>query len=211
MATMVKLKCPECGKKFSRNIGEVRRIRHRGRNAYCGHLCAGLAVNRRRRKTPVVITKVCPICSGPVITVEGRHEATFCSPRCASTGSVTPARRAAARLAGRENSKKNFILGPVLGMRQREAWKNRRIGDFLDGRLVAHVFEYRVGEYIFDLALPKQKLLVEFDSPYHRYESQKRKDRKKDKRAKRAGWRVHRIEVPLGIIDPKCLQAIFRR
>jgi len=211
MATMVSLVCSICGKAFQRSVGEVRRTLARGRNSYCSFKCTGVAVGRRCRRERVSIEKTCPVCGDNFETIEGRHAATFCSRSCASKGSVTPARRAKARLSGTENSKLNFrtAKAQAASMRQREAWKNRRIADFLAGRGEEHVFEFPLRGFIFDLAFPQRKLLVEFDGPYHKGQKQLKADKRKDAVVRRAGWRVVRIETASGLINPECLRGVL--
>lgn len=67
-------------------------------------------------------------------------------------------------------------------------------------------FEYVVAGYIFDLALSKRKVLIEFDGLYHEDATIKNSDRKKSKEAEKEGWRVVRIKTPSNeIINPKVL------
>ncbi len=83
--------------------------------------------------------------------------------------------------------------------------KYAEIRDFLGSAKIAYEFEYRVGRYIFDLALPDRHLLVEFDGPEHRTPSGLRRDVRRDATAFQAGWQVFRIPVRARQIVPASL------
>ena len=67
-------------------------------------------------------------------------------------------------------------------------------------------FEYKLGKYVFDLALLDTKTLVEFDGPYHRDPKQKQMDADKEKAAGIRGFVViRRLVKPAVVIDPETI------
>ena len=68
-------------------------------------------------------------------------------------------------------------------------------------------FEYRIGDYIFDLVLFDSREIVEFDGPYHRKPAQRASDKRKTKVAEANGFRVIRVQTNPGV--PVSLDAAF--
>lgn len=66
-------------------------------------------------------------------------------------------------------------------------------------RLGVHVvFEYSISgsKFIYDIAVPRLRLLIELDSPsYHRYPRQLRRDKIKTEEARRLGWELIRLKT----------------
>ena len=82
--------------------------------------------------------------------------------------------------------------------------------EVLEKAKIKHVFEYRIGRYIFDLALLDLKIVVEFDGRYHRCTTQQKSDRKKDEVAKGKGFIVVRREVQTAsVIHPDTIRDLF--
>lgn len=56
---------------------------------------------------------------------------------------------------------------------------------------------------IMDFLAPSRKLVVEVDGGYHRSAAQRRADARKDRRLKRAGYRVLRLSAELVLGSPR--------
>ncbi len=211
MPNFVSVCCEYCGKEFLRSAGEVNRSIRVGRRFFCNDSCAAKLINSERPNRRRPIEKICPLCGGSFTATTGSHEATFCSRSCASKGSVTKVRRDAARCSGLKSAAVGSFSKPefrAAALRKREFWKYRRLDDFLNGRRIPHVFEFLIGRRrIFDLAFVRRRLLVEFDAKYHTGK-QLDDDAKKTAYAERKGWRVIRISVPHGVIDPSVLKGL---
>ena len=73
----------------------------------------------------------------------------------------------------------------------RKELTNERLG-------VPVLFEYSISgsRFIFDIAVPRLRLLIELDSPsYHRYPRQLKRDKAKTEEARRLGWDLVRIKT----------------
>jgi very-short-patch-repair endonuclease len=96
------------------------------------------------------------------------------------------------------------LISPQETLKRREAWKYAALERVLEGR--KHEFEYKLGKYVFDLALLDTKTLVEFDGPYHRDPKQKQMDADKEKAAGIRGFVViRRLVKPAVVIDPETI------
>jgi len=84
------------------------------------------------------------------------------------------------------------------GLRRREWEKYDGIHGYLSAAGIPHDFEVPVGDFVYDLALPREKLLIEFDGRYHKSYAQRKADKKKDEEARKRGWRVVRVDVDAG-------------
>jgi len=143
-----------------------------------------------------------------VHTMTGAKSTTFCSRSCASKGSMSEERREAQRRGGLEQV--GNLISASETLRRREAWKYERLGKFLVLMGEDHVFEHPVGNYVFDLALPDRRTLVEFDGSYHWGPGQQGLDGTKDAVAKEAGWVVVRVETTTNqVIEPDVLYFLF--
>lgn len=203
MPTMVVLTCTRCGKSFERRTGEVNRARQRRTRIFCSLSCAAATGNAPKKAREII--KVCPYCSKRFRSSTHNKAASFCSRSCASRGSMTAERRHAQQSSGKAHA--SNLISPEESLRLREAWKYAIIEKVLSSR--PHEFEYRVGTYIFDLALLDTKTLIEFDGEDHNGEPQKSLDRKKDQAAERAGFIViRRPVVSATVIDPETIAGV---
>lgn len=81
--------------------------------------------------------------------------------------------------------------------RKKEKWKYEKIEIYLKENGFKYIFEYPFikEKIIYDLALPLEKILIEFDGKYHQYTYARTIDEKKDEVAIKYGWRLIRIPV----------------
>lgn len=210
------LQCDHCGNDFHRSTKEVNRHIKRGwDNSYCSQDCAIKHLNTSRGCPVEEIIKECKYCGKEFTTVTGSKSTSFCSRSCASKGSVTDLRRRTSL----EVSKKHFLHGGIHGlesiarlMKKREGWKYVELEALLKSLDINHEFEFLLPStnYIYDLALFDQKLLIEFDGPDHKGLKQIAKDKVKEMVATVSGaWNVVRIEVqPSSVIDPMCILSL---
>lgn len=92
------------------------------------------------------------------------------------------------------------LLSTQETLKRREGWKYVLLSAVLGGR--PHEFEFKLGAFIYDLALFDSKTLVEFDGPDHVVSA----DTKKDKAARQHGWKIERRKVrPAEVIHPSTL------
>jgi very-short-patch-repair endonuclease len=216
MPRFVQVVCVWCGKTVIKPEKEyVRQIRDRGKNVnwFCNRTCSVNFGNSLRSDLRVKVEKVCPYCTKTFSTMSGHNSATYCSKSCASSASVTDLRRESARKMGKINGKLNLVSSIeviALGLKTREAWKYKDLKEYLEAHKVSFEFEYVVGAYIFDLALPDIKTIIEFDGHEHNGLQQIEKDKKRDEFAISNGWIVKRIEVsPRTVIHPRVLYGII--
>ena len=155
----------------------------------------------------MLVEKICPHCKNKFTTLTGSKTATFCSRSCASAGSVTEKRRAAQSKGGIEQIKN--LISPEETLRLREMWKYTQLKSFLEFCNEPFEFEFRLGSYIFDLALPDKFIFVEFDGTYH-YGKQSKIDIEKDVFAESEGWKVVRKKVTNNtVIQPDVIFSIL--
>ena len=186
--------CAYCEKPFEKTNAEINRSIRTGRRHLCSLSCTAKLHNRERRKPSIL--KSCAYCGSEFVTRTSKHEATFCSRSCASAGSVTDKRRRAAQLAGRRNNNGN--IGAAKGLYGREKYKYEEVRKFLVDLGIRFKFEHRVENYVFDLALLDDRVLIEFDGRYHRGKAQQAKDAEKDSVARKHGFIVNRVETESG-------------
>jgi very-short-patch-repair endonuclease len=140
--------------------------------------------------------KKCKLC-GKEYTYSGKKtkETIYCSHSCASKGSVTDYQRKKAS----ETLKRNGILGDIHSIRnvlyKRELWKYAEIQNYLIENKITHEFEHIIGEYVFDLYLPSNNLVVEFDGPEHRQKRNFEYNYIKSQSVIEKGYKVIRIDV----------------
>jgi very-short-patch-repair endonuclease/endogenous inhibitor of DNA gyrase (YacG/DUF329 family) len=188
------LECGWCGKPFKKELKEVVRQWKKGREMfYCSTSCAAKKGNEHR-KAPE-IEKTCPVCNKIFKTVSNKHERTFCSPSCASSGSMTDARWEAVRKLVAGGYGKENLISPEEVLKKREAWKYINVKKHLENLNENFEFEYRMKDYIYDLALIDKKIFIEFDGPDHDGLVQVERDLLKNKVANKNGWQVKRIAV----------------
>jgi len=186
-----------------KDVKEANRSERLGRRFFCSSSCATRAGNVDRRAQEIVL--VCP-CGKRFQTTTRKKSAKHCSRGCASRFSVTETRREASRVSGLRTS--NLYPSDAASisaiLKRREAWKYAALERVLVGR--KHEFEYKLGKYVFDLALFDTKTLVEFDGPYHRDPKQKQTDANKEKAAGVRGFVVvRRLVKPAVVIDPETI------
>lgn len=196
MALMV-VRCAGCGGRVKKERSEVNRSRRLGRRLFCTQSCGAVTSNRVRRS--VAFTMPCPVCGVVFETTTHGKAKRHCSRSCASLGSVTPERRESQRTSGRKNAR--YLIGNDETLKRREAWKYTKLRRALRDR--QHEFEYRLGRYVFDLALFDVKVLVEFDGPYHSSVKQRVVDAKKERVASRHGFTVARRVVKPAAVIPR--------
>ncbi len=199
----VALRCSCCNEPFEREKGEINRQRKRGRTEFfCSLTCGANYTNAKRDDLRVEVTKVCPVCKNKFQTMTGSKSATFCSRSCASSGSVTENRLEEQSKAG--HAHRDNLLQAHETLRIREYWKYEKLKSFLSFVKESFEFEYPMGSYVYDLALIKRKLIIEFDGVYHGGTKQKEIDERKDVYAHSEGWKICRVAVkPNTLIDPQ--------
>jgi very-short-patch-repair endonuclease len=122
---------------------------------------------------------------------------------------MTEERREAQRQGGLSHA--GNLLSACQTLKIREGHKYTKLADFLTSRGVHHEFEYPLGDFVFDLALFNQRILVEFDSPYHSCEPMGVRDNLKDNAAVVEGWTVLRIATPVGVIITDPIERMFAK
>lgn len=186
------VKCKECGKDVIKEKKEVIRSIKLGRKFFCNNSCGAVYANRSKKSDEILIK--CEKCVNVFKSTTGARSAKqFCSRGCASAGSVTDYRREKAIETGKMNSENLLTVEDM--MKKREAFKYELMLVVLKEHKIDHEFEYRLGEYIFDLAIFDSEILVEFDEEYHNFKNQKISDDKKQKFAESKGFTVIRIET----------------
>ena len=102
-------------------------------------------------------------------------------------------RREAARRSGLENA--HNLFSPAETLKRREEWKYAALRETLVAAGRRFEFEFEIGAFVFDLALLDVKVIVEFDGSYHKDPRQREVDCRKDRAARKAGFRVVRRKV----------------
>lgn len=210
----ISLVCSWCGDNFKLRVAEFNRRSKLGKKRFfCCRSCAIYHQHEASGNNRVPVTKTCQYCKSKFKTMSGAKSASHCSRDCASAGSVTPKRLAAARAVGK---KKNFssmsaIHSIAKGLRTREWWKYIDLDAYLKRKKIAHVFEFSIPQTrrIFDLALVDLKVLVEFDGGEHSCARQRKIDHQKDSLAKRRGWRVVRIPDHGKVLPPRSIKNLI--
>jgi len=208
----VKIKCFWCNKNILILEKEYNYQKKKGRKYFfCSRSCSSKYGNNIREDRTERIENKCLQCQTIFTTVTGSRERKYCSRFCASAGSVTDHRREKAKMVGSKNIKKEGIKTVAASLRKREFWKYKRISYFLNFINEPHEFEYPLGKYIYDLALVKKKILIEFDGKEHRINSAKNNDNAKNLFAHKKQWVIFRIPTSRpGIISPEILYPILK-
>ena len=206
---LIELDCAYCGKIYEREKGEVNRQRKRGRiNFFCSLSCGAKYSNGRRDDLRVEILKKCLNCKKEFKTMTGCKSPSYCSRSCASKGSVSDYRLEAQSKAGKKHT--DNLIKTAETLKRREFWKYDRLKYFLDYEKEKYEFEFSLGSYIYDLALIKRKIFVEFDGKEHSYLKKYCYDKKKDSYALSLGWVVKRVEVEKNtVLNPEILYKIL--
>lgn len=207
----VDLMCGWCGKSIKVLKGEYTRQVKKGRKFFfCNNSCAAKKINAERPNRRILVKKICPHCKKEFTTMTGCKSATFCSRSCASAGSMSEKRREAQRKGGKDKTEN--LLTPEETLRLREAWKYTKLISFLEFCNETFVFEFRFGDYIFDLALPNRFIFVEFDGIGHSSKEQSKTDTTKDMFAEQEGWKVIRKKVQSNtVISSSILHDILKK
>lgn len=196
----VLIACVYCDRRLNKRKAEIDRQRRAGRTAFfCSLSCAAHYRNKARKSK--AIRRTCPACGAMFATTTKKRAARFCSRGCASRGSVTAHRRVQAQRSGRAN--RENLISPQMVLKRREAWKYVKLGAALAGR--PHEFEFcfpddEAATFVYDLALLEEKIVVEFDGPYHEVSAQREEDRLKDVFAQEHGWQVIRRLTPQNVV-----------
>lgn len=185
------VRCACCGKAVEKPVREINRSRRLGRRFFCSSSCAAIAGNAPKKSKK--FDAACPVCGIGFITSARRRSRRFCSRACASKGSVSEERREAAHRAGLVNA--GNLLSAVETLKRREEWKYAALREHLIAGRRKFEFEFEIGAFVFDLALLDAKVIVEFDGSYHKEPRQREVDRRKDRAARKAGFRVIRRKV----------------
>ncbi len=202
------LKCSWCNNDFHIREAEYNRQIRNGRlYFFCNRSCAAKKNNASRPNRRIEIEKVCPHCKKKFITQTGCKSATFCSRSCASAGSMSEKRREAQHKGGKDKIKN--LIPPEETLRLRKMWKYTKLKSFLKFCDEPFEFEFRLGNFIFDLALPNRCIFVEFDGLYHNGK-QSKIDFEKDQYAKQNDWKVIRKKVQNNtVINPDIIYPIL--
>lgn len=187
----VTVECAWCGKEKEIELGEYNFWVRRGREYFfCSRTCSAKFSNADKVKYPPNRTQVCEYCKQPFNT-SSPFAVRFCSRECASSGSVTPARKAALQNIRPIHPSSAITIQHLL--KKREAYKYSQLAELLTAKGIAHEFEFLIDPYIYDLALLDAKILIEFDGNYHTGEKQLLLDQWKSDHATNSGWQVVRI------------------
>jgi very-short-patch-repair endonuclease len=207
---MVTITCAYCGGAHEIRKGEfVRKTKMGKTQFYCSLTCSATAMNERLGKKSQPIERTCPTCGKQFISSTKAKGAKFCSRGCASAGSVTEYRRARAREVASYNPAWRANIGRpenvVAILKRREAHKYRLLEEALSAAGIIHEFEFLVAPYVFDLAMPGRRVLVEFDGKYHEWGEQMEVDTEKQRLAASLGWAVVRIRTDQAVFAPELL------
>lgn len=207
------IQCYWCGKDKEIADKEFKRQIKKGRGKFfCSLSCGGQYRNSIYNPTRPVIDKICPECGKPFKTKDIARQPTFCSRLCASKGSVTELRQQAAIKVGLQNSV-NFVHTQQGTLKKREAWKYAQLELTLQSMNKLYEFEFcfdNMQDFIYDLALFTEKLIIEFDSNYHNWSKQQIVDKQKEEFAQSQGWKVIRIATDSNcVIEPDCIAHLF--
>lgn len=213
MSTMMEITCHWCGEKRTVRAAEIWRQQRKGCfRTFCSSSCASQFGNETSGRKSKSVTKVCPTCKKTFLSSTRRRAPTFCSHACASSGSLTAKRMESARRMGKQNVKNFTLLTQADGLRKREAWRYAAVEQYLKNVGEPYRFEFPLiaGHAIFDLALIRRKLFVEFDGPGHEQTRDALRDREKDAAAKKEGWTVVRISTSANLpLHPSVLDGIL--
>jgi very-short-patch-repair endonuclease len=197
------IKCKHCDKTFNILIKEFKRQTKKGRSYFfCCLSCAAKFKNLQAGIYP--ITKTCKYCNKKFLSSTKKRSPIFCSRGCASAGSVTDYRRNKAIETGNKYKYKlDYSMANMAKvLRKREERKYKLLKNYLLSIKEKHIFEFVIGQYIFDLCLMDRKMLIEFDSPYHKNPKQQEKDYDKEKCARDNGWSIFRISTEYDMTIP---------
>lgn len=205
---MVLVNCNYCGNLVDKPTKEYNRRIKKGKYLfYCDNVCSGLS-----RDVQIPESKLCEYCHSPFTidaNITRERGLRFCCRECASAGSVTVHRRIMSGIGGLKTCAENRLSIDEL-LRIREAPKYKEIESYLRLIGINHMFEMPLDKFVFDLCLLDQKLLIEFDGPYHANRTeQKTTDSEKDQCAKNHGYQITRIQTPVGFIPLSSITSVL--
>lgn len=207
MIDFIDLTCNNCGKLYKESISYYEDMVKRGRqHNFCSIKCGNIYINNSRRKERKIIQKQCPTCGSlfectVVPSYTGKNNVIkegriFCSRGCASKGSVTNYRREKARTTAITNKKwtsRWCAQHMSEGMKTREGWRYKVVQEELSSLGLLSDFEVPIGNFIYDLVLEDDRIIIEFDEDYHCDQKQKETDTAKTNYATSLGYKVFRI------------------
>jgi very-short-patch-repair endonuclease len=106
---------------------------------------------------------------------------------------------------GNENGDVLGIDDIARGLRKREFPRYVNIDTFLTSHRVAHMFEYIIEDYIYDLCILNYGIIFEFDEAYHIGRKQRTVDALKESTALAHGYLIIRIAVTGYVIPVQSL------
>ena len=195
MGKKVTVVCTWCGNSVEKEQREMTRSLKRGRFPYCNISCAAQHHNSFKKGREFIAVCQCGI---KFKTTTNKKDKKYCSRECASKFSVNALRRERSREAGLAN--KNNLISVSETLKIREKYKYVLIAELLKENGIKHEFEFPLGSYVYDLVLPDEKILIEFDGPDHRGDKMKLQDQEKDSFALSKGFKVIRRSVPSGLV-----------
>ncbi len=209
----ISLVCSWCGDDFKLRVAEFNRRSKLGKKRFfCCRSCAIYHQHEASGNNRVPVTKTCQYCKSKFQAMSGAKSSSHCSRDCASAGSVTPKRLAAARASGKKHiSNISTIQSTADALRAREWRKYVKLDAYLKRRKVAHVFEFPFPRtrYIFDLALTDLKVLIEFDGVSHNDPRQVTVDNRRDLLVEKRGWRVVRLPDHGKVLPPRSIKNLI--
>ena len=194
----VEITCGTCSTKSLKSSKEIERQKKRGRTVFfCCISCAAKFNNLVRTGPKVYVKRKCAYC-GERFRVAKKSKVEHCSRGCASANSVTQYRKKRAIEQGKLNSYALTDITTIASaLLTREDWKYEKVRKYLTKLGIKHTFEFPIQgtRCIYDLALPKFKILIEFDSKYHENEGIQKEDRLKEKIAVKHGYVLGRVKT----------------
>lgn len=201
----VRIVCNRCLKEKERRFTEVKRQLAKGtRHFFCSRECANATWSETLTRSEPTVEKMCAYCGQQYSAIVRKGKPTdYCSRSCASKGSVTDYRRQRAAELGSAVPDEKRVDMLSQSLRSREWHKYESVHDLLNDHGIEHEFEFYFEDEpaYFDLALPDQALIVEFDGPCHSNPGEQRRDREKERLALSYGWDVVRIPEPINMDD----------
>jgi very-short-patch-repair endonuclease len=129
--------------------------------------------------------KQCPECGNIFIGHLGDSSSDYCSTICSGYDYINARVEALSK-----------------ALRRREAWRYVDVNSYLNQLKIPHEFEYVLGNFVFDLALIDDGILIEFDESYHQGTVQQTKDLAKDALAEDNKWVVFRVSAVSNAVIP---------
>lgn len=210
---MMEVHCqnPECGKLHPKPKSEIVRSTRLGRGLYCSRSCSITHANRVLGRTAVLEKRLCKVCGEEFEALGKAKSRITCNEDCANVlryKRMSPGAKERQRAGARKSARIEPLLRSARGLKTREAWKYVAVRELLEKRGFSFEFEEPVGPYVVDLILYKEKVIVEFDGPYHETAEVKETDIERNRYLLSRGWRVFRIATKQAEVIP--VEAIVR-